>query len=333
MLAAPISLPANSSSGPRPIILREDADSVLKLLDITFGPLQNEHGRRQIGDRVFINLNPPLLYRLTAFSGKFQPGFVWVEDGQIIGNVTLVKSQITGRYLIANVAVHPDYRRMGFGRRLLEETIQYIYNLNGRDIVLQVRQENSAAIQLYESLGFSRLGAMKHWETTTSRLRPQPTENKMAWPVRKLKSREWQHAYALDKDSVNPDLTWPLPPTRQKYNRGLFSKIDNFLNAQNDETWVVEKLDSSDWGTNLAGLVNLKSEWRRPLRIELRVHPKARGRIEHILMNKGLDRLRSWRGGAIRMNHPAEDEIVNELLSGSNFTKREILLVMQLVLN
>ncbi len=96
MLAAPISLPANISNGPRPINLQEDADSVLKLLDITFGPLQNELGRRQIGDRVFINLNPPILYRLTAFSGRFRPGFVWVEDGQIIANVTLVKSQITG---------------------------------------------------------------------------------------------------------------------------------------------------------------------------------------------------------------------------------------------
>lgn len=332
MLAAPISLPANSSNGPRPINLREDADSILKLLDITFGPLQDERGRRQIGDRVFINLNPPLLYRLTTFPGRFRPGFVWVEDGQIIANVTLVKSQITGRYLIANVAVLPEYRRMGFGRRLLEETIQYIYHLNGRDIILQVRQENSAAIQLYESLGFSRLGAMKHWETTTSRLRSRPAEDNMAWTVRKLKSREWGHAYALDIDSINPDLTWPMPTTRQKYNRSLFSKIDNFLNAQNNETWVVEKLDSNNWGTNLAGLVNLKSEWRRPLRIELRVHPKARGRIEHILLNKGLDRLSSWRGGTIRMTHPAEDEIVNVLLSGSNFTKRETLLVMQLVL-
>ncbi len=178
MLAAPISLPTNSSNGPRPINLREDADSVLKLLDITFGPLQDERGRRQIGDRVLINLNPPLLYRLTTFSGRFQPGFVWVEDGQIIANVTLVKSQISGRYLIANVAVHPDYRRMGFGRRLLEETIQYIYQFNGRDIILQVRQENSAAIQLYESLGFSRLGCGRRREVVVSQCLIAPSLEK-----------------------------------------------------------------------------------------------------------------------------------------------------------
>ena len=332
MLAAPISLPADSTNGARPIDLQKDADSVIKLLDLIFGPLSGEQGQRQIGDRVSINLDPPLLYRLSTSSSRFRPGFVWEEDGKLIANVTLVKSEISGRYLMANVAVHPDYRQMGIGRRLLEEAIDYIEHLSGRDILLQVRHHNSAAIRLYEALGFKRLGAMKHWETTTSRLRTPQAEKSETSPIRKLRGSEWKLAYELDRASLNPDLTWPVALTTRKYNRGLFSKLDDFLNAQNRETWVVEKPKINDRAAIVTGLINLKSEWRRPLRLELRAHPAARGAVEQFLLSKGLDRLRSWRSGTIRVTHPADDKIVNALLAGSNFTQKETLQVMRLSL-
>ena len=332
MLAAPISLPADSSNGPRPINLQKDSDAVIELLDLTFGPLFGDQGQRQLGNRVSINLDPPLLYRLGASTWRFRPGFVWVEDGKLVANVTLVKSKIAGRYLMANVAVHPDYRQMGIGRRLLEEAIDYIEHSNGRDVLLQVRHHNSTAIRFYEALGFEGLGAMKHWETTTSRLRPLKDDKGEASPIRKLRSREWKLAYELDTASLNRDLTWPMALTPKKYTRSLFSKLDDFLNAQTRETWVLEKPNINNRGTTAIGLINLKSEWRMPMSLELRVHPAAMGTIERFLLNKGLDRLRSWRSGAIRMTHPAKDEFVNDLLADSNFTEKETLQVMRLSL-
>ena len=332
MLAAPISLPIDRNNGPRPIDLPKDSDSVIRLLDLTFGPLFGEQGQRQLGDRVLVNLNPPLLNRLSTSSWRFRPGYVWEEDGKLVANVTLVKSDIAGRYLMANVAVHPDYRQMGIGRRLLEEAIDYIEHLSGRDILLQVRHRNSAAIRFYEALGFKRVGAMIHWETTTSRLRPLMAEIDETSPIRKLRNSEWKLAHNLDKASLNPDLTWPMALTPKKYYRSLISKLDDFLGAQNKETWVVEKPKTNERGTIITGLINLKSEWRRPMRLELRVHPAAKGVVEKFLLTKGLSRLRTWRSGTIRITHPAEDDIVNSLLTSSNFKEKETLQVMRLSL-
>ena len=64
---------------------------------------------------------------------------------------------------ITNVAVHPDYRRMGIGRRLVETTL-----LDGRqkgvyNFTLEVRVSNEAAQSLYKGLGFEPAGLRKRY--------------------------------------------------------------------------------------------------------------------------------------------------------------------------
>ena len=59
---------------------------------------------------------------------------------------------------ITNVAVDPEERRQGIGRRLIEELI-----LRGKELelefwTLEVRESNVPAISLYDSLGFEKVG-------------------------------------------------------------------------------------------------------------------------------------------------------------------------------
>ena len=71
---------------------------------------------------------------------------------------------------ITNIATHPDYRRQGFGRAVVESLIKYA-KMNGLDsISLEVRESNRAAIDLYLSLGFKVEGKRKDFYT-------KPTEN------------------------------------------------------------------------------------------------------------------------------------------------------------
>lgn len=55
---------------------------------------------------------------------------------------------------ILNIAVHPAWRKAGIGARLMEEALAG----PERRIHLEVRESNAAAIALYESFGFRKLG-------------------------------------------------------------------------------------------------------------------------------------------------------------------------------
>ena len=114
MLAAPVTADNSVSSGPRPINLGKDVRPVLALLNTSFGPLRDRDGR-VVSDRFSLSQSAPFARRLSMMSRGFIPGFVWEESGRIVGNVTLLESPIFGRYLVANVAVHPDYRRIAAG--------------------------------------------------------------------------------------------------------------------------------------------------------------------------------------------------------------------------
>jgi ribosomal-protein-alanine N-acetyltransferase len=59
---------------------------------------------------------------------------------------------------ILNICVHPDYRRTGYGRRLLTALIGEARDVGIKQVFLEVRPSNHAAISLYLSAGFKQIG-------------------------------------------------------------------------------------------------------------------------------------------------------------------------------
>ena len=59
---------------------------------------------------------------------------------------------------IANLAVHPAYRRQGIDRSLLREAQEYAEAHDLARLTLEVRASNVPAIALYEGMGFTRDG-------------------------------------------------------------------------------------------------------------------------------------------------------------------------------
>ncbi|MEM0120642.1 MAG: ribosomal protein S18-alanine N-acetyltransferase [Thermoprotei archaeon] len=64
---------------------------------------------------------------------------------------------------VLSVAVHPEWRRKGLGKTLLQEVIQEACRLGATRIVLEVDVENTGAQLLYTSLGFRSGGTLKHY--------------------------------------------------------------------------------------------------------------------------------------------------------------------------
>ena len=60
------------------------------------------------------------------------------------------------RGYIAMLAVHPDHRRLGLGRKLVMRTIEAMRANNADEVILETEITNVAALRLYESIGFLR---------------------------------------------------------------------------------------------------------------------------------------------------------------------------------
>ena len=59
---------------------------------------------------------------------------------------------------ISTFAVHPQYRRRGFGRALLEHALGHAAALGAELVSLEVRASNHTAAAIYESFGFTVTG-------------------------------------------------------------------------------------------------------------------------------------------------------------------------------
>lgn len=81
------------------------------------------------------------------------------EQGTLVGYGICAVAADEGEIL--NLAVDPASRRRGAGRRLLEAMVTWLEGHGVRDVFLEVRASNAAAIALYERSGFRRLGVRK----------------------------------------------------------------------------------------------------------------------------------------------------------------------------
>lgn len=101
---------------------------------------------------------------------------VAVDDDNVIG--FLAFEQVLDEGSIVELAVHPDHRRKGIARQMIETAIQSAEGLN--IVFLEVRESNAPAIGLYESLGFERIAVRKGYydhpkeDAVIYRLMPEP---------------------------------------------------------------------------------------------------------------------------------------------------------------
>ena len=88
--------------------------------------------------------------------------------GRVSGYIGVI--EICGDADITSVAVHPDFRRMGIGKKLLDTAENEAVNRNCESITLEVRESNLAAISLYLGSGYKQVGIRKNFYE-------KPTEN------------------------------------------------------------------------------------------------------------------------------------------------------------
>lgn len=89
-------------------------------------------------------------YNLVARQGDVLVGYIGIK-------AVLDEADIT------NVAVHPDWRRKGIGKELLDILLEKAKEQGVRQIFLEVRISNTAARTLYQNAGFQIIDKRKDY--------------------------------------------------------------------------------------------------------------------------------------------------------------------------
>jgi ribosomal protein S18 acetylase RimI-like enzyme len=75
------------------------------------------------------------------------------EAGRAVGTVAL-KHEGQGVYELTKMAVEPELRGNGVGRRLMQHALEVFRQLDGRELFLESSSLLGPALKLYESVGF-----------------------------------------------------------------------------------------------------------------------------------------------------------------------------------
>ncbi len=169
-------------------------------------------------------------------------GYVWEEQGRIVGNVSMIPIQSRGRncLLIANVAVHPEFRKRGIGRTLTSVAIEYARQRKIYAAWLQVRQDNAVAVNLYRSLGFTNHSYRTTWDSNSSL--PYFQAPGGLW-LGLRRSQHWPQQRAWLERLYPAELSWHLAIDWQAMQPGIRGSLHRLFMLNYPRHWIVERDD------------------------------------------------------------------------------------------
>lgn len=327
-------------NGIRPLRPSRDLSGLADLIEQAFGPelsLGGEHVLREL--RFLGRLGPLSLLFLAASSpvDGLLNGFVWEQDGRVVGNVTL--SRPTGharRWQVSNVAVLEGYRGRGIGRSLIETALDTIVQRNGRTAYLYVREDNAAAVHLYKSLGFRYVDRMTDLALADQGTRVETglvpgTELSL---LRRLRPQEGPALYELAAQARGAGPKWLGLPQRRRFVRTADERLFQWLSSlgagQSESFWGASATDRRLF----AGLsLRAGSRWNpKPHRLEIWVHPGYRRRVEQRLAQDVLALAARSSPHRVYVSLSECDQALIEALQERSFERVRTLILMKLEL-
>lgn len=211
----------------RPLHLPQDILAVADLIEICFASTMDPDGWEYLRRMRTWGIQLHSGFPSTLATPPPMSGFVWEENGRIVGNLGIILPRAGSRRpLIVNVAVHPDYRRRGIAKRLTEKALHFLKSWNYPSVWLQVREDNPAALRLYEGLGFQERARRTTWIAEPSqKIHP----DHFGAYVRSRRPNEWALQIAWLKRTYPEQVAWNLPLDFRRFRPGLLNQLRNLL--------------------------------------------------------------------------------------------------------
>jgi ribosomal protein S18 acetylase RimI-like enzyme len=325
------------SDGMRPVSLKTDLAALADLIEICFADTMDEKGREIVqemraiskGGHWLINI----LNGLDRYLGSMQMGYVWIEGGRLVGNVTLSTATLPREMgktaILSNVAVYPEFRGRGIARELVTKTLSLARSEGFQSVILQVDQTNRIAQKLYESLGFQAERTFTQWRRASHHEAPNPLPHMPRLWLRP--ADEWNAEYHL-ANLIRPNtlggLGWLRPVLPRTFRSGSWFSA---LFGPVVEPMVIYADDQQRGRSGLIGVARIRMAFGSADRIDLLVHPLYNGRLEAPLINYSLRRLEDRRR-AVLIEHPADDLAVTSVFRKYQFDPKRTLTHMRLQL-
>lgn len=236
-MSSSLSLPlsVNEIGKARPLNVMRDLSKVADLVELCFQQNMDKEGQSYVEqmrtasrDKRFLNwasTSMPLI------------GYIWEYQKDLIGNISIIPFR-KRTYLLANIAVHPEYRRKGIARHLTQMGLNYARQHNAESVWLHVEEDNHAAIHLYESLGFQARTRRTTWNTSANFDLPQAVRQTS---IHARPARLWQTQYAWLQRAYPEELTWYRMPDWQIFSPGIKHWLYRIFVESDIRQWSVER--------------------------------------------------------------------------------------------
>jgi len=225
----------------RQLNISQDLSQVADLIELCFVGTIDEEGNDYIRYlRKMASDAQSMSWGSVGIQRTYAPlqGFVYTIEEKIVGNLSLLPFQKSDEfiYLIANVAVKPEYRRKGIAKQLTSKALQYVNSKSAKSAWLQVRDDNPNAHQLYIDMGFQEQCRRTTWTLLPTKL--QDNTQIKAISMKPTSGSDWQnHQQRLNE--VYPDMVkWNLGFRLERFNPGFMSRLTRFLNGQFVKNYV-----------------------------------------------------------------------------------------------
>lgn len=232
--------------------VRRDMRAVADLVERCFAETLDADGRRTIDNMRSQAMNPQFLRWVSGVGGRPSGvfgGFVWEQDGAIVGNLSLIPMPSRKRktVLIANVAVDEAFRRRGIARALTQAAIEEAGRRAVDDIWLHVRTDNPGALALYRRLGFIEQTRRTAWQDSG---RAETPENATDIHITAPQRRDWSRQLSWLERLHPEELDWYLSLDARELQPGLIGAITRILRGVSPRSWAAYR------GRELLGTVS-----------------------------------------------------------------------------
>ena len=320
-------------SGLRPADPSHDMGQVAALIEEAFAGDLTRQGKDALRELKIMSHFGPFLWLLDRTSPQFQEtfrGFVWVEEGRVVGNVNVGRiAPYSRRWLISNVAVRTDHQGRGIAHHLVQAAIDLAREHGGEWAILQVHTDNVPARRLHQRLGFEQITAVT--ELHLKETKPAALTQSHVLRMRGRSYGAWRKEYELASAATSKEARWLNPVRAHDFMVGLDQRLSqglgNLIAGRREHRLAVEEGDRF-----IATLTVRASRWRGEHSLELMVHPNHRGRLEEMLITKALSILGSYPQRGVTVTHPAEHEEAIKAFKLHGFIEKRTLAQMRLAL-